>query len=221
MQRPARPSIHLLTGPAGWWGHQIREGLRLVEWNVVAKRREDCQGMDSAEGVDRDATCALLNSSSLAPQEKGMLRSIIAGSVKLGHRLWKAQPWSSPLCPCCGYEPETLQHCLWRCPCFDAERLDPDLPDYHERQQLPACTLECGVFLRCSDDIFYEHQLQPVVHARAMRSELTDQCATVETWNGDRIVTWTDCACERNQDRPVRRGGCGVFYGHGHARNHS
>ena len=55
--------------------------------------------MEHHAGVDKEATCALLGSKALPVEQRGLLRSILAGSVRLGERLCKAGLWESPMCP--------------------------------------------------------------------------------------------------------------------------
>ena len=149
------------------------------------------------------------------------MRSILTGSVRLGERLCKAGLWHSPICPFCNMEEEGVRHCFWTCPAWGHLRLDPDLPNLCQRQNLPACTLDCGIFMQSEEESFIEHQLQPVPHVgcAAMCASPSDrQC---ETYSGHFVVAWTDGACAKNQFRSLRRAGCGAFFGTGHASNMS
>ena len=48
-------------------------------WKQAAERRHDMVGIE--EGVDRDATEAVLCSKSLSVVEKGILRNVLSGAV--------------------------------------------------------------------------------------------------------------------------------------------
>ena len=113
--RPNLPNLHLLGGPDGWCDHQVREGMRLAEWKRVAARRDDSMGMECHAGVDMEATTAWLQSRELSQERKGLLRSILSGSVRLGEGLHKAGLWQSATCPFCKLETESLAHCFWWC----------------------------------------------------------------------------------------------------------
>ena len=219
LERPGRPRLHLLWGPDGWWGHQIRDGMRGAEWLSVSRKRKDCVGLDIPGGVDKDATCAVLNSNSTACIQRGCLRSILSGSVRLGERLFRANIWNTPICIFCGQEEETNEHCFWRCPAWDHLRLDPDLPSFHERIALPPCTLQCGIFMRTQEELDYESSLQPIEHERS--AEVPLSFVVNETFVDGAVIIWTDGACPRNQCRALRRAGCGIYYGQDHPRNKS
>ena len=219
ISRPELPNLSVIQGPAGWWHHQIRDGLRKALWSKVAERRADCNGLHETSGVDREATLHTLQSNATAPLDKGLLRSIVSGSVRLGERLCKAGLWHSPVCPFCEMEDESVRHCFWTCPAWDHLRLDPDLPDYHERQALPGCTLDCGIFMQSHEETFFEHQLQPAPHIARAVAFANPEDLQCETWSGDSVVVWTDGACAGNQFRSLRRAGCGAFFGSGHTGN--
>ena len=185
-------------------------------WKKVSSRRDDCKGLESKAGVDREATCGLLNSIK-EPRGKGMLRSILSGSLRLGHRLFKAKIWDSPICPFCGTAEETLRHCFWDCCAWDSLRLDPELPTRDELNQFPTCTTDCGIFLSTPDEFALELDIQPQAHVPY--SCLFFACLDIETIVDGFVVVWTDGACAKNQWRQLRRAGCGVFYGNGHPGN--
>ena len=64
-ERPGRRPLPVTEGPDGWWHHELREGLRLARFAAAARKRSDMQGVDAVQGVDRQATLALLNSHKL------------------------------------------------------------------------------------------------------------------------------------------------------------
>ena len=62
----------------------------MAEWAKAAARRKDCAGLNGDGGIDREVTCMKLQSSKTSPLDKGLLRSILSGSLRLGERLHKA-----------------------------------------------------------------------------------------------------------------------------------
>ena len=216
IQRPGMPALAAMSGPDSWWFHHIRDKLRVCEWTRAASRRHDMEGLDSREGVDREATCGSSNSFK-DPLKQGMLRSILSGSLRLGHRLFKAKLWDSPICPFCGTAEETLRHCFWECSVWDTLRLDPELPTREELSQLPTCTTDCGIFLSTPDEFALQHDIQPCAHVP--HTCFSFARADLETHVGGAVVAWTDGACPKNQFRQLRRAGCGVFFGTSHPGN--
>ena len=65
-------------------------------WTATAARRNDTQGLEARQGIDRGATLALLGTK-LSASEVGLLRSILAGSVRLQKRLHDAKIVVSPI----------------------------------------------------------------------------------------------------------------------------
>ena len=87
VQTRAGIKLDLRCVTARQWKHEVREGLRFSLWRQAEKRRADMVGLCEGGGIDRPATCKLLRSPKLAPARKGMLRSILSGAVRVGHRL--------------------------------------------------------------------------------------------------------------------------------------
>ena len=98
VQRPGMSPLAMLEGPNSWWFHHIRDGLRVCEWTRAAARRHDAKGLQDIAGIDRVNTCAVMNSRGIPPCQRGCLRSIISGSLRLGERLFQAGIWNTPLC---------------------------------------------------------------------------------------------------------------------------
>ena len=153
----------MLEGPNSWWFHHIRDGLRVCEWTRAAARRHDAKGLQDIAGIDRVNTCAVMNSRGIPPCQRGCLRSIISGSLRLGERLFQAGIWNTPLCIFCGHESESVEHCFWRCPAWDVFRMDPDLPTREELHELPPCTKQCGIFMQSREEHNFEQLLNPLV----------------------------------------------------------
>ena len=218
-ERAGMPALDILDGPNSWWFHQIRDGLRACEWTRAAARRHDMAGLHDTAGMDRDNTCAELNSRSISPFQRGCLRSIISGSVRLGERLFQAGLWNTPLCIFCGHENESVEHCFWRCPAWDSLRMDPDLPRGVELHELPSCTKQCGIFMYTREEHHFVQALRCGFHVPSTPRPVSGQYVGAEFAHAGRVVCWTDGACSNNQYRHLRRGGCGVFYAVGHPSN--
>ena len=87
--------------------------------------RQDMKGLIV---VDMVATTALLRDKvpkdwKLTAWQKGLLISVLTGSLRPGSRLHKAGLRESPICPFCDLEvPEDKEHLLWQCPCWREQR---------------------------------------------------------------------------------------------------
>ena len=98
----------------------------------------------------------------LTREERGALRSIQAGAVPTGHRLWKAGLRPAPMCLTCEKEKDdTIEHALWGCGNERIQARKKELTDkYGERtiQELPKCVRLCGLIpdLPELDEIFAE-----------------------------------------------------------------
>ena len=88
------------------------------EAREVAARRADFQNL--AAVFDRWATRRFLETGQLAPDAAGALRTVISGNVVTES---VAAKWGRPCaCPHCGAAVEDLEHRLWWCPRWQAER---------------------------------------------------------------------------------------------------
>ena len=218
-ERPGRAPLPLFSGPDGWWLHELRDGLRLSCWRAVARRRQDCAGIDAPAGVDKHATLANLKNRGYSCGEQGILRSILSGSLRTRDKLYRAGLVDSPICIFCGLADETLQHMWWHCPAWDSLRLDPYLPSAACRRELPPCTQHLGIAMEDDECVAFQQ--------REPRGAEVDCPAVLPGGTGEekicagRIVAWTDGACANNQDARFRRAGAGVFYCKSSARNRS
>ena len=111
--------VSLLSGDAPKFQHQLREGLRHEQWQRLVRRRPDFAGLE--HGVDRKATGCL--NGKLRGLEAYRLRVIQAGGVATMQRLHKQRRAESPLCPCCGLQPESTRHIFDECPHHEPLRL--------------------------------------------------------------------------------------------------
>ena len=227
--RPGRSPLHIVGCDQIWWEHQVRDGLRLTMWKRAGQRRQDMQGLADDCGVDRIATMAVCNSVKTEAYDAGILRSIIAGSVRLQQRLHVAGLVDSAICTFCGLAEETLEHCFWQCPCWDAIRNQFDIPARRIVESWPRCTRDCGIFIEQRDVLDLSAELDS---EEARVNELLEHWSVVHDVAGGSVpneminddgqtVLWTDGASRNNQDARVRRAGCGIFYAAGHASNFS
>ena len=223
LSRACRPPLPLLDGDNGWWEHQLRDALRISQWKEAGQRRDDMQGLNKWTGVDRVATLALINSPATCAYEKGMLRGIISGSVRLQQRLHQANLADSALCPFCGLEEESLEHCFWRCPCWESIRIQSALPARDIRATWPKCTRECGIFMESEQVLQLAEELEAEEESAEslLREWMQDSPAPAgeETTCNGRVVAWTDGACNDNRDARLSRAGCGIWYSRQHSLN--
>ena len=126
----------------------VAYGSSLDQVGCLTRTAEDSAYLfDAIQGVDRSATLAALNSK-IDAHDAGMLRGILCGSVRLQKRLHEAGLVEDPLCPFCGIVDESVEHCFWECPCWDAVRSQFELPSASVVSQWPKCTKACGLFFR-------------------------------------------------------------------------
>ena len=217
-ERQDRAPLPLTGGSDGWWLHEVRDGLRLAQWRTVAARRQDCAGLEAPQGVDKKATLKHLKG--CKPLQQGGLRSVLSGSLRTRESLYKAKLADSPLCCFCNLATETLQHLWWQCPAWQCRRFMPDLPSERERQQLPACTQNLGIFLEDPELVEYMQHV-PTGGAISMVGCSLPGDIEEEVAMDGRTVVWTDGACRNNQDARLRRAGAGIFYVKGSQRNWS
>jgi len=224
--RPGRTPLPLCGGPDNWWQRELRDGLMLAKWGIAAEKRNDMHGIDAVQGVDTQATLALSKSGKLPPDEVGILRGIVSGSVRLQKRLYQAGIVASPICPFCHMCEETVFHCFWECPYWDALRLEFDLPCVSVRAEWPVCTSTCGIFLedpRVMSLAIGLEQEQPIlgdIDGYFRCSDCRDLIARGAESSVPQVL-WTDGASSNNQDHRFRRAGSGIFYGPSHAFNYS
>ena len=118
------------------------------------------KGAGAPQGIDDKATLAWYRKGP-PPRQLGLLRGVLAGSVRLQKRLYDAQMKESPVCPFCWQADETLQHCFWDCPHWDHILSEHRLPANVIRESWPACTKECGIFI---EDERVMHVSQMLAH---------------------------------------------------------
>ena len=220
-----RGRLPLLLGPDSWWKHQLREGLRCALWAEAGSRRNDMQGLEARQGLDRKATMGVLGKR-LPPDEVGLLRGILSGSIRLQKRLHEAKLVQTPTCSFCGMCDESVRHCFWECPKWAPIRDLFTLPGPDVRASWPACTIDCGLFVEDERvlDLFAELVNE---HEEVSASDVASffKCHDCRAWvAATRNVhqpqkIWTDGASSNNQDDRFRRAGCGIFYGTGSEMN--
>jgi len=223
IELPGRGRLPLVLGPDSWWHHRLREGLRCHLWCEAASRRNDMDGLQAVQGIDRKATMKLL-SKKLPADEVGMLRSVLSGSIRLQKRLRDAKIAKSPVCVYCGMCDETVRHCIWECPRWAYIRDMFDLPDECVRSMWPACTIDCGIFVEDQRIIALDAGLEQEEEiARDIRSHFgCAECRAQVAASHDvqeLQVIWTDGASSNNQDHRFRRAGSGIYYDVDHDMN--
>eukprot|EP00973_Karenia_brevis_P023699 3266111-Karenia_brevis.AAC.1 len=130
----------------GQWQHEVREALRMMLWRRAASRRRDMQGIQ--DGIDREATLALLKSKGFDGQSKGMLRSIMAGAFWTCKRLAHTKVLEDDTCPFCSLgEVEDECHLWWTCPAWKHVREQHSfaLQAYSNECGWPQCLKCCGL----------------------------------------------------------------------------
>jgi ribonuclease HI len=221
--RPGRRALPLLNGPDSWWKHELRDGIRVSIWTATAARRNDMQGLEARQGIDRGATLALLGTK-LSASEVGLLRSILAGSVRLQKRLHDAKIVVSPTCPFCQLCDETVRHCVWECPHWRTVRATFDLPAPCVQAAWPACTKDCGILiedervLTLNQQFHEEAAASPDLDTLFELTKCREKALANSTADVEQTI-WTDGACSSNQDCRFRRAGSGIFYGDAHPMN--
>jgi len=221
--RIGRRNLPLVGGPDAWWKHELREGIRLALWSDAAARRQDMEGLQEVQGIDRKATMSL-HGSKLPPKALGLLRGVLAGSTRLQKRLHDAALVLCPTCPFCGLCDESLRHCFWDCPRWDSIRNSFKLPCIDVRNFWPACTLDCGIFVEDARVLDLAAQLEQeeteakdIVKYFGCHDCRSGVAASHDVNEQQRL--WTDGAASNNQDCRFRRAGFGIYYGECHDMN--
>ena len=155
------------------------------------------EGLDSDCGIDRRATMRVYNSRTTNALDIGMLRGLLSGSIRLQQRRHTAGLADTDVCPFCGIHAETLEHCFWQCPRWEHIRAAAELPSQEIRDAWPACTRQCGIFMKQQGHTVAAARLQRhtaaqlhhmfihIVEARreceaALRGELLDEAVAPE-----------------------------------------
>ena len=180
------------------------------------------RGLDVPQGIDRLATLRYLNAKP-GKADGGMMRGILAGSIRVQKRLFEAALVESALCQFCLMCDETVEHCFWECPQWSHIREQHQLPLAAVSRSWPVCTRACGLFLNdaCVLDLHAElEQEESEVGQIAEYFGCQDTRSMVQSCQDQvKQVIWTDGACKNNQDHRFRRAGCGIFYGPAHHMN--
>jgi endonuclease/exonuclease/phosphatase family metal-dependent hydrolase len=128
----------------GLWQHTVRDHIRHMVLHAASSKRTNLRGLEA--GVDRNASCKLLKTSAANQHEKhSLLRRILADSVWTASLRCRIGRASSPICPHCGLEPETLAHLWWSCPAWDVcRRAHPEAVAAFS-ESWPPCLALCGI----------------------------------------------------------------------------
>ncbi|CAE8623234.1 unnamed protein product [Polarella glacialis] len=126
------------------WQHEIRDSLRSMLWTAASQRRPDMVGLEA--GVDRMASSAVLQSKKLSDNQRGMLRSILAGEIFTEHRRWRAKLTANNECKfCLAGEVENEQHLWWECPAWASVRAGHPKAMLTYSDNWPTCFRWCGI----------------------------------------------------------------------------
>ncbi|CAE8605679.1 unnamed protein product, partial [Polarella glacialis] len=108
------------------------------------QRRPDMVGLEA--GVDRMASSAVLQSKKLSDNQRGMLRSILAGAIFTEHRRWRAKLTANNECKfCLAGEVENEQHLWWECPAWASVRAGHPKAMLTYSDNWPTCFRWCGI----------------------------------------------------------------------------
>ena len=199
-------------------------------------------------GIDREATCGLLQSRRCMPYDRGCLRSILSDSIWTEELAWKAKKTDSSHCKFCGEAvAEDLNHLWWVCPAWSQIRSQHPKATNSVTSTSPECLRLCGVVpagLQPTNNMW--DGWEPAARHAPQIVELTDDANHVvdlpdnddkgtalrsgwrpavtcpqydERTSHGRIVVFTDGASRDNQHREIRRGGYGMFWGRAHPFN--
>eukprot|EP00973_Karenia_brevis_P065306 9071202-Karenia_brevis.AAC.1 len=128
----------VLDLPLQAWQHEVRRGVRLALWRQAEDRRADMQGV--GQGVDKAMSAALLHDRRIDDYKKGVLRSVMAGSVWTQDRLHKAGLEASNVCKFCNEGIiEDTAHLFWECPAWHNIRSAHACPAFAFQSFWPAC----------------------------------------------------------------------------------
>eukprot|EP00660_Eupelagonema_oceanica_P019749 gene19749-biopygen33098 len=142
-------TLDLLEVTEGRLAHEVRDAARRAAWKEAESRRakahDDVSGI--GDGVDRDATCALLRRCpELTPYQLGIVRTIICGGTWTRARLHAIKVIPDPgCCYCGGAAEENQRHRWWDCPAWAKERARHPIAVAAYQEDWPACLVNCGV----------------------------------------------------------------------------
>ncbi|CAE8581467.1 unnamed protein product [Polarella glacialis] len=224
IKRPTLPPLHLHQGSDLWWKHQVRDGLRRQQWSAIGLTRKGSGRKDIAfrhPVIDEYASCLLLRNNPVGEHcvwvrramekldgftatHRGILESILTGSIRTQSRLFAAGMAESPICLLCGNFEEDVKHMF-------------------------ACEATKHARTRKATDVLFDDTwlqrgiltLEPAADAEqlqlvAMRDDVP---GCIKEPGLRRRSCWTDGACENNAFIRYRRAGAGVFYEAGSINN--
>ena len=210
VQRRNGLPLHILECDASLFSHFIREDMRLALWQEAARRRPDMAGCDAPQGIDRDATLSFATST--RGMKRRRARTILTGAIDTRKRRHRRGLAIHPLCFGCGPATETTRHMLHECHWFRDAREDLEAVC----QDMPPCTVECGIVLDDPAVLESEQRLERMQEAPVVPT--TPSPADSRDADGHTII-FTDGACKRQRMARLRRAGAGLFYGQNHHEN--
>ena len=242
VERFTGQSINILSIDLGEWEHIVRDDLRHSMWRSAAKRRDDMAGIEN--GIDRDATKALLGGAALGAQANDALRTIMSGAVWTQDRKFRASLAETAICPYCETgASEDHEHLWWKCPMWEGVRACHGQATAVYDDEWPACFRICGLMPSSWRPGKFAQKPTPVQEPNltvgltssehSSGSAGTTDCidltiedhvepactAHLEMYCCGRVVVYTDGACRGNQFRKQRRAGFGGHWGKDHPFN--
>ena len=218
--------LNLKSTPLALLGHMVRESTRRVWLQKANRNRADMFGLASHKwGLDRDATCKVLNKSSCKGIERAYLNNFLTGSIHTQCRMHAAglAAVDSDICQFCGLEPEDTQHIIYRCPKW--EHLPKPFRDVCTLADLncPPCTLLSGLFLQCplAVEEFHAQVVEPPLQSFSTGNDSGPLQALSWRWKGGKwwLLAATDGSCTHPTHSLLARTGAGVFFGDHHSCN--
>ena len=103
-----------------------------------------------ANGIDRDASRALVCSKRVSAFDQGILRNILSGGIWIRDRAFRANMEDSNICKFCRTgEVEDHAHLWWHCPAWSCIRERFRNVWFHFKDAWPACFKLCGIMPSC------------------------------------------------------------------------
>jgi len=203
-----------------------RESTRRIWLQKTNRNRADMFGLAGYKwGLDRDATCIVLNKPSCKGMERAWLINLLTGSIHTQCRMHAAgfAAVDSNMCQFCGLEPEDTQHILYRCPKWEHARQPFRQFCTLADLDCPPCTLLAGLFLQCplAVEAFHNQVVTPPLRVFSIGNDSGPAEALRTRWKDGKewLLAATDGSCTHPTHSLLARTGAGVFFGDNHTSN--
>ena len=122
----------------GEFSHELRVEARHLLLQRAGARRADMAGL--GQGIDIEATTRLLRKGGNDAVHKGMLRSVLCGSIVTGQRSFKFLHSATNWCEYCdSLTVESVHHMFWECTAWQSIRDKHLLASGAWRPDWPTC----------------------------------------------------------------------------------